>query len=114
MQTLQAVPGYILGFQKDLFTVFFYFSTRPGISFDKLIPEFLINFEENYVFWFSAFPIYSCFFCERERKLVKNKLVTISISTSSHTLSPECFIKAPSTGDKRRACFKCSILGVTK
>lgn len=55
----------------------------------------------------------SLFFCERERKLVKNKLVTISISTSSHTLSPECFIKAPSTGDKRRACFKCNILGVT-
>lgn len=66
MQTLQAVPRYILGFQKDLFTVVFYFSTRPGIYFDKLIPEFLIYFEENYVFWFSAFPIYSCFFVKEK------------------------------------------------
>ena len=47
---------------KDLFTVVLYFSTRPWISFDKLIPKFLIYFEENYIFWFSAFPIYSCWF----------------------------------------------------
>lgn len=101
---------------KDLFTVVLYFSTRPWISFDKLIPKFLIYFEENYIFWSSAFPIYSCwffFFCERERKLLKNKLVTIPISTSSHTLIAECSIKAPSTGDKGRVRFKLNILVVT-
>lgn len=117
MQPLPAMPQYILGFQKICSLWFYIF---PQDHEFLLINLFLnsLYILKKIIFsglLLSLFIAVGCFFffCERERKLLKNKLVTIPISTSSHTLIAECSIKAPSTGDKGRVRFKLNILVVT-